>query len=108
MSCWLAPQLRMLPLAIRSCFVRNPLNGASLQLSSGEHAVLSACDGCGTLEELTMPGADGSKPFLEAKHLLDPWQRQYQYQANGQHNSLTGKPDVWSAGPNGNMQYGNW
>jgi hypothetical protein len=31
--------------------VRNPLNGASSQLSSGEHAVLSACDGCGTLEE---------------------------------------------------------
>jgi general secretion pathway protein G len=61
-----------------------------------------------TLEELTMPGADGSKPFLETKHLLDPWSRQYQYLVNGPHNVVSGKPDVWSAGPNGNMQYGNW
>ena len=62
-----------------------------------------------TLEELTMPGADGSKAFLEAKHLVDPWQRPYQYLANGPHNyAISGKPDVWSGGPNGNMQVGNW
>ena len=51
MTCWLAPQLRMLPVATRRCFVRSPFNGASLQLSSGEHAVLAACEGCYTLGE---------------------------------------------------------
>ncbi len=51
MTWWLASELRMLPLAPRLCFVRNPLNGASSQLSSGEHAVLSACEGCHTIEE---------------------------------------------------------
>ena len=48
---WLASELRMLPLAPRLCFVRNPLNGAWSQLSSGEHAVLSACEGCRTIGE---------------------------------------------------------
>jgi len=48
---WLASELRVLPLAPRLCFVRNPLNGASSQLSSGEHAVLSACEGCHTIGE---------------------------------------------------------
>jgi hypothetical protein len=48
---WLVPQLRMLPLAARRCLVRNPLNGASLELSSGEYAVLSACEGCRPLAE---------------------------------------------------------
>jgi hypothetical protein len=41
----------MLPIATRRCFVRNPFNGASLELSSGEHAVLAACEGCYTLGE---------------------------------------------------------
>src|SRR5947207_4238493 len=51
MISWLASELRMLPLAPRLCFVRNPLNGASSQFSSGEHAVLSACEGCHTIGE---------------------------------------------------------
>lgn len=51
MTWWLALQLRMLPVATRRCFVRNPLNGASLQLSAGEYAVLAACEGCHTLSE---------------------------------------------------------
>ena len=33
---WAAPQWTMLPLAPRRCLVRNPLNGASAELSSGE------------------------------------------------------------------------
>jgi general secretion pathway protein G len=62
------------------------------------------------LGTLTVPGADGSLPFLEARHLMDPWQHEYQYQAPGQH-SQVGDPDVWSMGPN--MQnaagmIGNW
>src|SRR6266516_2665026 len=48
---WAAPPWTMLPLAPRRCLVRNPLNGASAELSSGEYAVLSACDGCRTLDE---------------------------------------------------------
>jgi hypothetical protein len=51
MTSWFAPELRVLPLAARRCLVRNPLNGASLELSSGEHAVLSGCAGWGTLAE---------------------------------------------------------
>src|SRR5271155_4519413 len=43
---WLVPSLSMLPLAARRCLVRNPLNGAAVELSSGEYAVLSACEGC--------------------------------------------------------------
>jgi len=43
---WLAPALRSWPLAIDRCLVRNPLNGAALELSSGEYAVFSACEGC--------------------------------------------------------------
>jgi hypothetical protein len=48
---WLVPELPMFPLAARRCIVRNPLTGSSLELSSGEYAVLSACDGCAPLAE---------------------------------------------------------
>jgi len=48
---WLVPKLHMLPVASRRCLVRSQLSGASLELSSGEYAVLSACDGCRSLEE---------------------------------------------------------
>jgi hypothetical protein len=48
---WAAPPWTMVPLAPRRCLVRNPLDGASAELSSGEYAVLSACDGCRTLDE---------------------------------------------------------
>ena len=43
---WFAPPLQMLPLAARRCLVRNPLNGAAIEMSSGEYAFLSACEGC--------------------------------------------------------------
>jgi hypothetical protein len=48
---WFVPLWSMLPLAARRCLVRNPHNGASAELSAGEYAVLSACEGCRTLEE---------------------------------------------------------
>jgi hypothetical protein len=41
----------MHPLARRRCVVRNQWNGASIELESGEYAVLSACEGCRTLAE---------------------------------------------------------
>jgi hypothetical protein len=48
---WYAPPLQMWPIAARRCVVRNSLNGASLELSSGEYAALSACEGCHPLAE---------------------------------------------------------
>jgi hypothetical protein len=48
---WLVPELSVLPLAARRCLVRNPLNGAAAELESGEYAVLSACEGCLSLDE---------------------------------------------------------
>jgi len=48
---WFVPELNTLPLAARRCLVRNALNGTALELSSGEHAVLTTCEGCRTLAE---------------------------------------------------------
>ena len=49
---WFVPALQMLPLGERHCVVRNPLtSGAGMELSSGEYAVLSACEGCRSLDE---------------------------------------------------------
>lgn len=48
---WFAPAWQMLPLGKRRCLVRNPLNGAAIELSSGEYAVLSTCQGCQPLAE---------------------------------------------------------
>jgi hypothetical protein len=48
---WLVPELQTFPLAARRCLVRNPLTAAALELSSGEHAVLSACEGGRMLAE---------------------------------------------------------
>jgi general secretion pathway protein G len=59
------------------------------------------------LEQLAQPGADGTRPFIEQRHLLDPWNRPYQYAPNGPHNSITGKPDVWTIDTRG-QQIGNW
>jgi general secretion pathway protein G len=53
-----------------------------------------------TLEVLCQPQPDGSIPFLEPSALLDPWNRPYEYQPQGQHNAMYGKPDIWSLGPN--------
>jgi general secretion pathway protein G len=62
-----------------------------------------------SLAALTQVQADGRTPFMEPKHLYDPWQHEYQYQAIGQHMSVYGKPDIWSLGPpNTNIPIGNW
>lgn len=64
-----------------------------------------------SLAALTQPMPDGSSPSLEVGALIDPWNRQYQYAAPGQHHPLTGKPDIWSDGPmvgNAAGLIGNW
>jgi general secretion pathway protein G len=63
------------------------------------------------LASLTQPMADGSKPYLEPSALVDPWGREYQYASPGSHHATTGKPDIWSQGPNpgdANSIIGNW
>lgn len=64
-----------------------------------------------SLETLTQPTPDGGGAYLEISGLLDPWNREYQYAPQGQHNAATGKPDIWSQGPNvadPNGAIGNW
>jgi general secretion pathway protein G len=53
-----------------------------------------------TLTELVQPPTEGGRPYLEATALIDPWGREYQYAAQGQHHTLTGDPDIYSLGPN--------
>lgn len=48
---WFVAELQLRPLAARRGHVRNPLNGATMELSSGEYAVLAACEGCRPLAE---------------------------------------------------------
>jgi hypothetical protein len=48
---WFVPDLTMHPIAARRCVVRSPLTGAAMELSSGEYAVLSACQGWRPLQE---------------------------------------------------------
>ncbi|VTS06180.1 type II secretion system protein GspG [Tuwongella immobilis] len=63
-----------------------------------------------TLAELVAP-SDGGRPYLEQKALLDPWNRPYQYNREGQNNAAKGQPDIWSTGPNPNDpsgMIGNW
>ncbi|HEX5864717.1 MAG TPA: hypothetical protein VF014_10780, partial [Casimicrobiaceae bacterium] len=43
---WFVPELQLRLLSARKCLVRNPMNGVTLELSSGEYAALSACSGC--------------------------------------------------------------
>ena len=47
----------MRPLAARQCVVRNPSNGVTLELSAGEFAALSACEGLASLGEHTARAA---------------------------------------------------
>jgi hypothetical protein len=39
---WLVPALSILPLAKRTCRVRDPRNGVAMKLSAGEYAALAA------------------------------------------------------------------
>ncbi len=63
-----------------------------------------------SLAELVQP-PNGGLPYLKQSDLLDPWNREYQYAPQGQHNAVYGKPDVWSLGPRPNDPngiIGNW
>ncbi len=48
---WFVPELQLRPLAARRGHVRSALTGATIELSSGEYAVLAACEGCLPLDE---------------------------------------------------------
>ncbi|MGF1453011.1 MAG: type II secretion system major pseudopilin GspG [Opitutales bacterium] len=51
---------------------------------------------------VTAPSGAGSRwagPYTEPENLVDPWGQPYQYRFPGQHNP--GRPDIWSAGPDG-------
>lgn len=62
------------------------------------------------LGQLIQP-PDGAKAYMEPTALVDPWNREYQYNPEGPNNSATGKPDIWSTGPklnDPNSMIGNW
>jgi general secretion pathway protein G len=64
-----------------------------------------------SLQALTQNAPDGSLPTLEPSALFDPWQHEYQYSPQGQHNAAYGKADIWSLGPrlnDPNGIIGNW
>jgi len=56
------------------------------------------------LQQLVQP-PNGS-PFVEPDALLDPWQRQFQYDPNGPRNNGL-KPDISTTGSHG-QEIGNW
>jgi general secretion pathway protein G len=58
------------------------------------------------LAALTQPLPDGGVPPLDAEALRDPWEREYQYDASGQHNGGR-RPDIWTTTANGKV-IGNW
>jgi general secretion pathway protein G len=62
-----------------------------------------------SLIELAQP-PDGGRSYVEPKVLTDPWGRPYMYQREGSQgtNAQAGKPDIWSTGPTGAEQLGNW
>ena len=60
-----------------------------------------------SLQVLVTPDDGSSKPYLDsAEAILDPWGKQYQYDAGGGRNNGQ-KPDVWTTTPDGRM-IGNW
>jgi hypothetical protein len=69
---WFVPALQMLPLSERLCLVRNLLDDAAIELSSGEYAVLAACDGCRSLDEhgaraaVRLGAPPGHRPAIRA------------------------------------------
>jgi general secretion pathway protein G len=60
------------------------------------------------LAALTQPMPSGKAATLEPSALIDPWGREYAYAYPGQHHTGTNKPDIWSAGKDGNTMIGNW
>ena len=45
-------------------------------------------------------------PYLSKDVPVDPWNNQYQYMPQGQHNQ--GKPDIWTVSMDNNQTIGNW
>jgi type II secretory pathway pseudopilin PulG len=60
-----------------------------------------------SLAQLTTPNPATGLPYLETSSLKDPWGHDYMYAQVGTHNT-TGKVEVWSLGPRGNMEIGSW
>jgi general secretion pathway protein G len=58
-----------------------------------------------SLQQLVQPPS-GNKPYIEATALIDPWEKQYQYDPSGGNNGGL-KPDVWTTSPDG-QTIGNW
>jgi len=59
------------------------------------------------LEDLFQNDGVGG-PYLDDVSILkDPWGRPYQYDPSGSHHGGL-KTDVWSVGPDGQQQIGNW
>lgn len=52
-----------------------------------------------TLAELAGEAPDGGAPYLEGDSLVDPWGREYLYDASGTRIAKSGEPDVWTLGP---------
>jgi hypothetical protein len=62
------------------------------------------------LELVRTPPDSPGPGFIELDSLLDPWGREYQYDAAGPRNDGR-KPDIWSLGPDPNDKaqvIGNW
>jgi general secretion pathway protein G len=57
-----------------------------------------------SLQQLVSPPQ--GKPYIEQQYIMDPWGKQYSYDAGGQHNNGA-HPDVWTTTPDGQM-VGNW
>ena len=52
-----------------------------------------------TLNALTQPDASGG-PWISQDGILDPWNKQYQFDASGPRNNGS-QPDVWTTSPGG-------
>lgn len=60
-----------------------------------------------SLQELLNKDSKGKGPYLEDQSaLLDPWEKPYQYNAQGSHNNGR-RPDIWTIAPDG-TEIGNW
>jgi general secretion pathway protein G len=59
-----------------------------------------------SLKELTQKGPNGEKAILEPKAIIDPWGKEFQFNAAGAHHDGN-KPDVSTTSPEG-KEIGNW
>jgi general secretion pathway protein G len=59
-----------------------------------------------SLVALTQPYGNNAPKLDDPSKLMDPWNKQYQYNAQGSNNQGM-KPDIWTVSPKG-AQIGNW